>query len=111
MTQSQRVLGRDILKCVAKHAEVSVEEIRGKDRQQWISNARMLVCYLTVRHCPWLASSSIGRMINKDRTTADRACNRIAEKLATDPEVKYLHDAVVEELGLNDPAPFLRVAQ
>lgn len=77
----------DILRTVATHYGISVEDLKGSCRQATISYARFVVVHLSLRYLAKRSLKSIGRSLgNKDHTSILHARNRIRGIMAVNPK-------------------------
>lgn len=75
-----------VLAAVAAEYQVSVDDLRGKDRHRTIAEARQLACWL-LRQTRKLSYPEIGIVLSRDHTTAMSAVSSIERKLKTDPSL------------------------
>ena len=97
----RRVMGREILECVAEKSGIPVEEIRSSCRSLPIADARALASYLMIRHCRWLSYSHVSRILECHDVTARHAYRRFPALMAENPDLEFVHDEVVSALGLS----------
>lgn len=68
MGVSVKIDSAEIMKAVCRVFKVTEKEITGKSRKKPLPTARKVFCYLASAHSGW-NEASIGRLINRDRTT------------------------------------------
>ncbi len=77
-----------ILKIVAQHYHLSVTDLRGKRRTKAVARPRQIAMYLA-RELTDLSFPEIGRRIGgRDHTTVMYACDKIAQALGSDPDLR-----------------------
>lgn len=90
-----------VLKAVADHFQVAVNELSAKSRRQEIAEPRQVAAYL-LRELLDLSYPCIGDKLGKrDHTTAMYACMKISKKLEVDEELQqkvlFIKDAIQQE--------------
>lgn len=92
---------RQIASAVAKHYQISLNELKGQSRQQGVVRARSLAMYL----CRELAGASyaeVGKFFGgRDHTTVLHACRKIAGQLSDDSSLRELADDLATQLTLS----------
>lgn len=73
----------DIVAVVAQHYNVKLEEIKGHSRVNKISFCRQVIIFFLRRYTQ-MSLKEVGRMLNKDHTTAVYAVRRISDLMETD---------------------------
>ena len=88
-TAAERHIPDDaIVKAVSTHFNVSVEAIKGRKRDKKTAQARQVTMYL-LREESQLGLASIGKLLGgKDHTTVSHGCDRIANQLNVDPQLR-----------------------
>lgn len=90
----------DILKTVADHFSVKIEDLKGKKRQRDIVLPRQIAMYLT-RELTSLSLPKIGQEFGgRDHTTVMHAYEKINTSLAKDPKLKQTIAELKERLSL-----------
>jgi chromosomal replication initiator protein len=86
--QKLRVKPADVVKVVSEHFHVKQIEIRGKNRQKEIVNARHVAIYILNKDLE-LSLVEVGRMFNQaDHTSSLHATQKIQEQLVNDPVLR-----------------------
>ncbi len=97
-TRAKPVSIDDIKRVVADHYNLSAESLVGRKRTSTIAFARQIAMYLS-RMLTDLSLSDIGAKFGKrDHTTVIHACDKIGEKVKTDPQFKALLDRFAEDI-------------
>ncbi|MBE3594875.1 MAG: chromosomal replication initiator protein DnaA [Candidatus Carbobacillus altaicus] len=90
----------DILKTVADHFSIRIEDLKGKKRQRDIVLPRQIAMYLT-RELTSLSLPKIGQEFGgRDHTTVIHACDKIQKALSDDPKLKQTIAELKERLSL-----------
>ena len=77
-----------IVEAVSTHFGVPVEAIKGRKRDKKTAQARQVTMYL-LREESQLGLSTIGKILGgKDHTTVSHGCDRIANQLNVDPQLR-----------------------
>ena len=77
-----------IVEAVSDHFSVPVEAIKGRKRDKKTAQARQVAMYL-LREESQLGLSTIGKILGgKDHTTVSHGCDRIANQLNVDPQLR-----------------------
>ena len=77
-----------IIQAVSSHFGVPVEAIKGRKRDKKTAQARQVTMYL-LREESQLGLSTIGKLLGgKDHTTVSHGCDRIANQLNVDPQLR-----------------------
>ncbi len=77
-----------IVEAVSDHFGVSIEAIKGRKRDKKTAQARQVAMYL-LREESQLGLSVIGKILGgKDHTTVSHGCDRIANQLNVDPQLR-----------------------
>jgi chromosomal replication initiator protein len=88
----------DIKRAVAADFKISPETLVGRKRTSTIAFPRQVAMYLA-RMLTTMSLSEIGFNFGKrDHTTVIHACDKVAEKVKTDPEFKDRVDRLVQEI-------------
>ncbi len=88
-----------IQKAVADYYQITVEDLKGKKKDRFVTYPRQVAMYLC-RELMGATQPQIGRDFgNRDHTTVIHACTRIAEARSTDPQL---------ERGLNEITAILK---
>jgi chromosomal replication initiator protein len=88
----------DILKKVAEKCYVSIDDIKSKSRHSRIIQPRFIGMFLA-RELAGMTTTDIGKEFgDRDHSTVINACNKIAEDMKSDPELKELIDDLIVEL-------------
>ncbi len=88
-----------ILKTVAQHYHLSVTDLRGKRRTKAVARPRQIAMYLA-RELTDLSFPEIGRRIGgRDHTTVMYACEKIAQALGSDPDLRRDVDVLRSKLS------------
>lgn len=89
----------DILKAVAEHYGLKLEEIRGAGRRKEVVIPRQVAMYL-IREMTHASLPEIGQFFDgRDHTTVLYAIQKIQESLDTDPGLQQVIKAIKEKLG------------
>ncbi len=77
-----------IVEAVSSHFNVPIETIKGRKRDKKTAQARQVTMYL-LREESQLGLSAIGKILGgKDHTTVSHGCDRIANQLNVDPQLR-----------------------
>ena len=77
-----------IVEAVSAHFSVPIEVIKGRKRDKKTAQARQVAMYL-LREESQLGLSAIGKILGgKDHTTVSHGCDRIANQLNVDPQLR-----------------------
>lgn len=87
----------DIQQVVAKRYNIDIKELLSKKRSDEIAFPRQLTMYL-IRNLTDLSTVQIGEIFNRDHTTVMYACEKIREKLETDPFFSALVNKIIDEI-------------
>ncbi len=88
----------DILKKVAEKCYVSIDDIKSKSRHSRIIQPRFIGMFLA-RELAGMTTTDIGKEFgDRDHSTVINACNKIAEDMNADPELKEMIDDLIIEL-------------
>lgn len=71
---------KSIIDLVCSDFDITIDQIRSRNRKQHLSDARKLIAYLMIQKSPSMSDTIIGEAINRDRTTALH-CHRAAADL------------------------------
>lgn len=94
---SKKITFNDILQAVSDVMKVSVPDILGISRIRSHCDARHLTVYIAFKHTK-LSSEAIGKLINRDHTTALYARDRINEAFELDASLRFNVQRVEERL-------------
>lgn len=91
-----------ILETVAKHFEITTEDIRGRSRVQKISVPRKLACYIIRKILPLLSYEDIANDLGlRDHSTIIYYVKDVNCRIKTDPILMSYLAKIVDELGLD----------
>jgi chromosomal replication initiator protein len=91
-----------ILTAVARHFNISEEDLIGRSRRRAVSEPRQLAMYL-IREETHISFPAIGEMLGKrDHTTILHGCEKIAAQIETDPQLRRDWLAIKGELSQRD---------
>lgn len=76
-----------ILKTVAVHYQLTVNDLTGKKRAGRINQARQMAMYM-IREMTELSLPQIGEVFGRSHTTVLHGCNKVAEELDHDPSLR-----------------------
>jgi len=88
----------EILQAVAKAYNISVDDLRGRGRTKNMAEARQLVAYF-LRKINDLSYPAIGRIMERDHTTAIHSYNKISHDVETKPKFRALVDQLTNSFG------------
>lgn len=91
----------DIQKIVCKHFNVDLRDMKGKKRTDAIAFPRQIAMYLT-RNLTELSTTDIGNAFGgRDHTTVMYACEKIKNKISSDPYFNALTNKIINEVKGN----------
>lgn len=93
--------GLAVLKLVSAEYDVSIGDLRGKDRHRTIAEARQLACWL-LRQTRRFSFPEIGIILSRDHSTVMHSVARIEERLKIDPHLRAAAERILAEL---EPGP------
>lgn len=74
----------EVIKAVAEHFGVSVENILGRQSHRSISRPRQIAMYMAREHCG-KSTTALGREFGRDHTTVIYGAEKIARQVDADP--------------------------
>lgn len=86
-----------IISCVARHYDVSVEEIMGTSRKKNIKTARNVSMYV-IRSITGQSLPQIGAVFNRDHSTVYSNINMIEAELVNDPVLDATVTEIIKEI-------------
>ncbi len=96
--QSKPITIDDIKRVVARNFNLSPESLVGKKRTSTIAFPRQVAMYLA-RMLTSMSLSEIGASFGKrDHTTVIHACDKVGERVRSDPQFKALIDRLTDEV-------------
>jgi chromosomal replication initiator protein len=92
---------RQVSSAVAKHFQLSMNDLKGESRQQGVVRARSLAMYLC-REITGASYAEVGKFFGgRDHTTVLHACRKIDGQLASDAALRELADDLTTQLALS----------
>ena len=96
-SSSRMVSPESIIAKVSDRFEVSVEELKSKNKQRRISDARQICMYL-IREMTDLSLPRIGELFNRDHTTVLHGYRAVSTAMADDLEIRSMLADMQREL-------------
>ena len=96
-SQSRMVSPESIIAKVSDRFEVSVEELKSKNKQRRISDARQICMYL-IREMTDMSLPRIGELFNRDHTTVLHGYRSVSTAMADDLEMRSMLADMQREL-------------
>lgn len=95
-----RSTGVEILRGVSLFSDLSIEQLRGRQRNRRVAQARQLCCYIIHKRTV-LSMPEIAKILNRaDHSTVVHAVKVTEERLGRNPTLAALHDDIVAWLEL-----------
>lgn len=98
VTTRKSVTPREIITCVAKFYDISIDDVLGKSREKRLSYPRQIIMYL-LRHDLNMSFPAIGQELGgRDHTTAIHAATKIEKQMKEDAKVKQDVELIKQQM-------------
>jgi chromosomal replication initiator protein len=90
------------MQLVARQAGLTAGELKGKSREQAVTDARSLAMYLVRRQCGASYAEIGGQFGRRDHTTVLHACRKIQAAITRDESLRRLVEELTTQLAVED---------
>ena len=99
---TSKAVTKQVTMVVAKHAQLTISELKGKSRQQSIADARGLAMFL-IRRLTQASYAEIGRHFgNRDHSTVLHACQKYERKVEQEDETRRLVAELTAQIAASE---------
>jgi chromosomal replication initiator protein len=97
--QSRQITAESVQKTVAKHYDLRMADLKGRNRQRAVAFPRQIAMYLCRKLVPGIALKGIGEAFGgKDHTTVIHACKRIEREMTANHALVGVLDYLESEV-------------
>ena len=97
--QSRQITAESVQKTVAKHYDLRMADLKGRNRQRAVAFPRQIAMYLCRKLVPGIALKAIGEAFGgKDHTTVIHACKRIDREMTANRALVSVLDHLESEV-------------